>query len=188
MPSLHVLIVTLGRPSLQNMLNSILPSLTDVDHLTIIFDGVAPTEINTETKGTVHIFQEEKGRCWPNHAFRNKYSPLLEKTDFVMHADDDDEYTPGAFDVIRSTCTDPETLYIFKMEIVNHKIVPTQHHIVAGEIGTPNGIIPYDLNRKGVWELKYGGDWDFYHSLEPHAKNIEYLDHVIYTYFCRHFM
>ena len=34
MPSLHVLVATIGRDTLQRLLNSILPFLTEIDHLT----------------------------------------------------------------------------------------------------------------------------------------------------------
>jgi len=176
------------------MLNSILPFLEKNDHLTLIFDGVSQPSLTLETEGTIHTFEEEKGQCWPCHHFRNKYASKLHKTDFVMHADDDDVYTENAFKKIRSACQDLKTLYIFKMEIVNHKIVPSHHVIVpgkivnAGEIGTPNGVIPFDLNCRGIWQLKYGGDWDFYKSLETHCKNIIYIDEIIYRYYCRDFM
>ena len=188
-PSLHVVIVTLGRPTLQRMLDSILPFLNDCDHLTMIFDGLPPQiHLNLKTKGQVHLIEENKGTCWPCHDFRNKYALKLEKTDFVMHADDDDYYTPNAFQSIRTTCIDFQTLYIFKMNIVNLKVAPTANHIVHGDIGTPNGVIPYNLNAKGTWGLRHGGDWDFYHSLEICNPTIEYVDIIIYTYLCRDFL
>lgn len=182
MPSLHVLIATIGRPTLQAMLDSILPFLNPEDHLTIVFDGVFPTVIRTETKGHIHIYHEEEALGAYGHGIRNKYSHMLERTDFVMHADDDDTYEPGAFEAIHTLCTDPETLYIARMQIVNSKIIPVQDEICDANVGTPNGIVPYDLNVKAEWGLMFGGDFSYYSTLKELAPKVVFLKNVIYRY------
>lgn len=182
MPSFHVLIATIGRPTLQAMLDSILPFLTADDHLTIVFDGVAPTNIRTETKGRVHIYYEETALGSFGHGIRNKYASLLDRTDFVMHADDDDTYEPGAFESLRELCTDPSTLYVARMQIVNSKIIPVQDEICDANIGTPNGIVPYDLNVKAKWVLAFGGDFSYYSDLKAMATKVVFLKPVIYRY------
>ena len=182
MPSFHVLIATIGRPTLQAMLDSILPFLTSDDHLTIVFDGVAPTNIRTETKGRVHIYYEETALGSFGHGIRNKYASLLDRTDFVMHADDDDTYEPGAFESLRELCTDPSTLYVARMQIVNSKIIPVQDEICDANIGTPNGIVPYDLNVKAKWVLAFGGDFSYYSDLKAMATKVVFLKPVIYRY------
>jgi len=185
MPSLHVLIATIGRPSLQIMLDSILPFLTEVDHLTIVFDGVEPTQINTETKGMVHVHHEPVSLGYWGHGVRNKYAHILEKTDFVMHADDDDEYKPGAFDAVRKLCIDTNTLYVAKIHrVIKNVYIPAYPKIENTNIGTPCGIIPYEVNLRGDWGGKYGGDYMFYHSIEDLVP-VVFLDHVIYSYNCR---
>ena len=182
MPSVHVLIATIGRPTLQAMLDSILPFLNPYDHLTIVFDGVVPTDIHTETKGRVHIYYEETALGSFGHGIRNKYAPLLERTDFVMHADDDDTYEPGAFEAVHTLCTDPETLYIARMQIVNSRIIPVEDEIRDANIGTPNGIIPYDLNVRAKWGLEFGGDFAYYSTLKEVATKVVFLKPVIYRY------
>jgi len=181
MLSFHILIATAGRSSLQRMLDSILPQLTEIDHLTIVFDGVQPTDINVETKGHVHIHSEPVNLGFWGHGIRNKYAPLLEKTDFVMHADDDDAYTPDAFSVLRSGCLDNDTLYIVKMKHPNGRIIPARDHVVHGDIGTPCGIFPYELNKKATWGEYYGGDGSFYQEILNHTVNIGFIDNVIYN-------
>jgi len=186
MPSLHILIATAGRSTLQRMVDSIVPFLTDNDHLTIVFDGVAPSQINVESKGTVHIHHEPVALGFWGHGIRNKYAHLLEKTDFVMHADDDDEYAPGAFDAVRSMCTDTSTLYIMKQKRVlgeRVEIIPRKPEIENGNISTQCGIIPYELNKKGEWGPFYGGDWAFYDSIQ-HFAPLVFLDHILYLYNC----
>lgn len=184
MPSLHVLVATIGRDTLQRLLDSILPFLTEVDHLTIVFDGVAPSQINVETKGVVHIHHEPIALGYWGHGIRNKYAHLIEKTDFVMHADDDDEYKSGAFDSVRSLCTDLSTLYIMKVHnVTRNTYVPAYPKIANTNVSTQCGVIPYDLNQKGTWGLFYGGDFAFYDSIQPYAP-VVFHDSVIYSYNC----
>ena len=182
MPSFHVLIATIGRPTLQAMLDSILPFLTRDDHLTIVFDGVVPTNINTETKGRIHIYHEKTALGSFGHGIRNKYASRLERTDFVMHADDDDTYEPGAFEVVHTLCTDPTTLYIARMQIVNSRIIPVEDEIYDSNVGTPNGIVPYDLNAQAKWGLEFGGDFAYYSDLKGMATKVVFLKPVIYRY------
>lgn len=184
MPSIHIVLATIGRPSLQTMLDSILPFLAVDDHLTIVFDGVEPTQINTESKGSVHIHHEPVALGYWGHGIRNKYAPLLEKTDFVMHADDDDSYVPGAFEVVRSTCVDPQSLYIFKVHnVTRNTFVPAFPKIENRNISTQCGVIPHELNKGGTWGAFYGGDFAFYESIEPFAL-VVFVDAVIYSYNC----
>jgi len=183
MPSFHILIASIGRDTLQRMLDTILPHLTEIDHLTIVFDGVQPTNVNLQTLGQVHIHSEPVALGFWGHGIRNKYAPLLEKTDFVMHADDDDVYLPNAFIDIRNTCVDTDTLYVAKIKPGSGKIVPVNHEIVIGNIGTPCGIIPYELNKKGTWAEYYCGDGEFYISIAKHTDKIVFIDHIIYDAF-----
>jgi hypothetical protein len=181
MPSFHILIATVGRDVLQRMLDTILPYLTEIDHLTIVFDGVEPTNINVETKGHVHIHSEPIALGFWGHGIRNKYATLLEKTDFVMHADDDDGYATDAFSVLRNICIDNETLYIGKMKNFDERILPTNDKIVIADIGTPCGIIPYELNKKATWAEYYGGDGSFYIEISKYVANIVFFNNIIYN-------
>jgi hypothetical protein len=178
MPSINILIATIGRPTLQNMLDSILPNITRNDHVTIVFDGVPPTQLNLITQGHVHIHHEPTALGFWGHGIRNKYKTLLERTDFVLHADDDDVYTPDTFKILRRMCTETNALYIARMDFKG-RIVPKEASIVQDDIGTPNGIIPYDLNAKGVWGNYVGGDGEFYRGI---AKDVTvfYINHIIY--------
>lgn len=180
MATLHILIATIGRPTLQRMLDTILPHLTARDHLTLVFDGVQPTNINVETRGQVHIHYEPIALGFWGHGIRNKYASLLEKTDFVMHADDDDIYLPNAFTDVRNTCVDIDTLYITKMHYYQF-IFPKTPEIKVNNIGTPNGVIPYELNKLGIWGDRVGGDGDFYVSIAKYSENIVFTDHIIYV-------
>ena len=99
-----------------------------------------------------------------------------------MNADDDDKYVSGIFNLLRETCTNSNTLYISKMGYINNsKIIPSQNKdIVHNDIGTPNGIIPFNIAASATWELRYGGDFDYYNMLQHHVNTIEFLDIITY--------
>lgn len=179
----NILIATVGRPSLQRMLDSLSPQLEESDCLTIVFDGHSSIPKFDISKFKCHVQQHHEPVAlgsW-GHAIRNKYAPLLEKRDFVMHADDDDIYLPGVFGELRKQCVNPETLYIAKMNVRKiGRIIPEGNFIRINHIGTPNGIIPYDLNSKSTWKYQYGGDGLFYQELSQFARSVVFLSTVIY--------
>ena len=177
----NVLIATIGRPSLQRMLDSLKPQLVESDCLTIVFDGKSEIPAFNLSGFVCKIVQHLEPVAlgsW-GHAIRNKYCSIMERRDFVLHADDDDVYFPNVFSELRKKCVVPETLYIARMRGPNGYIVPEGPRINEGHIGTPNGIIPYDLNIKGNWEPRVGGDGSFYMQLAKLAK-VEYLQTLIY--------
>jgi hypothetical protein len=180
--TINILIATIGRPTLQNMLNSLVNQLNENDCLTIVYDGHTSIPyfniLNFKCK-VLQYFEPEALKFW-GHGIRNKYASLLEKTDFVMHADDDDIYLPNSINMIRNNFCDNNVLYIYKI-LLNNQHFPFFHNIKSVNIGTPNGIIPYDLNIKGDWGYLYGGDGMFYESIKDHAKYINYYNDVIYS-------
>ena len=179
----NVLIATIGRPTLQRMLNSLSPQLQEDDCLTIVFDGrsyIPNFDVSAFKCKVVQYFEPVALGSW-GHAIRNKYASLLEHRDFIMHADDDDIYLPNVFSELHKECLDRETLYIAKMRCQDRVVIPQGNFIRINHIGTPNGIIPYSLNTKGQWKYQYGGDGLFYEGLSKLAKNISFLDTIIYS-------
>ena len=178
--SFQILIATIGRPSLQRMLDSLRDQLQEQDCLTLVFDGHSKIpEFNLKD-----FKCEVKQSCEPvvlgswGHGIRNKYASLLEKRDFVMHGDDD-IYLPS-FQELRQSCINKDTLYIAKMNLTKlRRIIPEGPFIRLNHIGTPNGIIPYELNKTSVWKHQYGGDGLFYEDLSKKAR-VEFLNTIIY--------
>ena len=178
MVNFNVLIATIGRPSLQRMLNSLLPQLQETDHLTVVFDGHSNVPLFDFSLGKcqIHQYSEPTALGQFGHGIRNKYAPLLFPTTFVMHADDDDMYISNIFDKLRQRCTDGDTLYVMQMQkLTNGFKIPDQKVIAIGCIGIPCGIIPYNLNTLGTWGPKAGGDGEFYVTISKSAKHIDYL-------------
>jgi hypothetical protein len=48
------------------------------------------------------------------------------------------------------------------------------------EISTQSGIIPNEINKKGYWALKYGGDFNFYKDIKKDNK-VLFINHLIYV-------
>ena len=65
------------------------------------------------------------------------------------------------------------------MKIGKKKIIWKTKKLILGEISTQSGVIPKNINKNGYWELKYGGDFDFYHNLSK-KYNILFIDSIIY--------
>lgn len=193
-PSFHVLIATVGRPSLKNMLASLRSQLSSIDKLTIVFDGkqsvpekfrsdLAPQSWTCE----VETFCEPVALGFWGHGIRTKYTRLLSQTTFIMHADDDDVYVPDAFDRLRNFCTDTQCLYVARMLELSRgksRVQPSMDasRVRERQIGTPCGIIPYALAHavNSTWPQRHGGDGVYYESLAAKAKRLVFLKTIIY--------
>ena len=99
-----------------------------------------------------------------------------------MHADDDDVYLEGSFNVLREKCRDPHILYIARMQGLKNVIIPREDdtRMWAGNIGSPNGIIPFNDAAKASWGIMRGGDCIYYNDLQNKVKEVQYLPDIIY--------
>lgn len=183
----NIIIATIARPHLESMLNSLKDQLLEDDCLTIVFDGCKQNNTGdlSDFKCKINIFEEPVALGFWGHAIRNKYATLLEPRTFVMHADDDDTYISGSFESLRKSCVNPTTLYVSKMfGRGNDGIIPRNNVICAGNIGTPNGIIPFELNKKSSWQNNIFGDGGFYENLQrvqnELGNDIVFLPDIIY--------
>jgi hypothetical protein len=184
--SFHILLATIGKISILKMLEFLKNQLTEIDFLTIVFDGSNKSknidiitkycsEISFKCK--VNIIIEEKNLGYWGHGIRNKHNDL--EGDFIYHIDDDDIIYDNTFNIIRKHCTDINMIYIFKIILENNKIIWETPVIKLNYISTQSGVIPKELNKKGYWELKYGGDYNFYKSI-CNDNNTIFIDKVIY--------
>ena len=181
--SINVLISTIGKKSIFKTLLSLKNQLRKEDYLTIIFDGI-DTNIdivkffcNKNLLCNVNIIYEENNLGYWGHGIRNKYKDL--KGDFIYHCDDDDEFLPNAIDKIKKICLDLNTIYLFKIIRENGEIIWKNKEIKINKISTQSGVIPNHINKEGYWELKYGGDYDFYKKITD-KYNVLYIDEIIY--------
>ena len=190
-PSFHVMIVTAGRPSLKNMIDSLKGQLTEKDALTIVFDGKFAKKRSTydpswtaDMKCKATIKEQIPGLKHYGHHTINKYLPGLEpKTTYVMFADDDDTYAEGAFDILRSKCVDPEILYVARFKAQDEEVIPPVgvSTIQIRKIGKVCGIIPFDKRSEASMGTKdHTGDFEYYDALQKKVKGVQFLDDIIY--------
>lgn len=181
--SINILISTLGKKTIFRTLISLKNQLCDEDYLTIIFDGVNTNieliRLFTEKnfKCNVEIIFEEKQQGYWGHGIRNKYKNL--KGDFIHHSDDDDEYLPDAIESMKNICISNNIIYIFKIIRENGDIIWKNKEIKVNKISTQSGVIPNHINKEGYWELKYGGDFDFYKKITENNK-VLFINKIIY--------
>ena len=182
--SFHLLLATMGKNSIFNMLDSIKDQLNEKDYLTIVFDGPNLPNIDKvkeyiqKFKCTTNIIIEEKNLGFWGHAIRNKYKKL--PGDFIFHIDDDDTIPKNTMNVLRKKCIDKNIIYIFKMNN-NGDIIWKKKDIVLNEIGTPMGIIPISINSTSNFEYIYGGDYLFYKKLKENNNKIVFFEDIIYN-------
>jgi len=182
--SIHVLLATIGKISIFNILSQLKKQLLDRDFLTIVFDGINNSIISESVKKfcetfkcTVNIIIEYKNLGYWGHGIRNKYNDL--HGDFIYHIDDDDNIYNNTFDIIRYHCKDTETIYIFKIMLENNNIVWKEKNIKHAKISTQSGVIPSHINKNGYFGLFYGGDYEFYNNLSQ-KYNVIFIDKLIY--------
>lgn len=190
-PTFHILIATAGRPTLKRMLDSLKPQLSERDALTIVFDGKGAKSQSGFTdawkegfKCPIATFEEEPALGAWGHGIRNKYQGILKpETTYILHADDDDQYTPNAFEVLRAKCVKPECLYVFRFSTQAGRIIPSPgiKAIEQNNIGTPCGVVPFKTATRGTWGSNYGGDGSYYIELSRNVPCVEYLDDILYT-------
>jgi len=182
--SIHVLIATIGKLSIFNVLGQLQKQLLENDFLTIVFDGIN-NSVNSEGvkkfcekfKCTVNIIIEYENLGYWGHGIRNKYKDL--RGDFMYHIDDDDSIYNNTFDIIRYHCKDLNIIYIFKIMLENNIIVWKEKKIKYSQISTQSGVIPMNINKDGFFELFYGGDYEYYNNLSK-KYNVLFIDKLIY--------
>jgi hypothetical protein len=182
--SYHILLATIGKKSIFNILIMLKKQLLKTDFLTIVFDGkkfanniILIENFCKDFLCEVKIIVEEENLGYWGHGIRNKHNNL--KGDFIYHIDDDDILYEDSFLNIRKYCNNINTIYIFKIVLENKKIIWKDKIIKINEISTQSGLIPSKMNKDGYWQLKYGGDYDFYKKLAD-KYNVIFIDKIIY--------
>ena len=156
---LSVVIPTLGRPSLARTL----ASCADADQIVLVLDtaqgGHLPCEIGPNVTFTTGNFGVTGG-----HAGRVHGIGLATGTHLAF-MDDDDEYTPGAIDLMREAACDVPV--IFRMDHYAHGILWRDREVRFGNVSTQMYVVPNEPDKLGHWEPHIpgipepGGDYTF---------------------------
>jgi len=144
-PRLSVIVPTTGRSTLARTLASITPQLKPDDELIVKPDDSGDWAATPRTAG----MRQARG-------------------DYLLFMDDDDIYTPHAFEAIRSTIRQhPNRPLMFKMKrgAPFHDVLPTRTDKVhLGQVSTQMFVVPNNPAKLGYWTNRYEGDFDFIRS------------------------
>lgn len=154
--SLSVIVASGGRPTLSRTIQSIVPQLHLEDELIIVVDQTSQ---------------------W-GHSSRNRAMQWA-KGDHLCFMDDDDEYTPDAFQHIRAAIgRDPDAMWIFRMRYAWGNELWTDQELRLGNVSTQIAVVP-NKPPLGRWaDGIYEGDWHFIQACAKH-KAVRWDEHVI---------
>ena len=185
--SFNVILTSVGRPKLARMLGTFAHQLTRHDFITILSDiDPANAGLINITNATLHaaachgctkIFRQNDPPLGAiGHRSRTVHQVTLPGA-FHMHADDDDLYTPDAFEIIRSVVTTlVPRVYIFRVAKENYYHAKNRKELIAFPAlesndplgvglyngGTPCGVVRNVGAELPIWRPTIGGDAVFW--------------------------
>lgn len=144
--ALSVILPTIGRSTLTRSIESITHQLASGDQLIIKHDNSGDFGATPR----IQAIQEASG-------------------DYLLFMDDDDVFTPNAFETIRREVSkNPYVPHIFSVELPLGGTIPTDHEIRVGNVTSQAFVIPNDKAKLGSWTKRYEGDYDFIASTLAH--------------------
>jgi len=180
--SFNVIVTSTGRAELPVFMEALAPQLTSRDYITLISDKpswhlhVAETFSHVRCNCTKLLIENAEPLGWWGHGSRNKWQRSLPGA-FHLHADDDDFYTPDAFEIIRSVVTTlVPRVYIFRVVKENYYPAKNRKELIAFPVldnnnplavglyngGTPCGVVRNVGAELPIWRPTIGGDAVFW--------------------------
>jgi len=185
--SFNVILTSVGRPTLGRMLGTFAHQLTRHDFISVLSDiDPANAELIRATNATLHaaachgctkIFRQNDPPLGAiGHRSRTVHQRTLPGA-FHLHADDDDFYTPDAFEIIRSVVTSLlPRVYIFRVAKENYYPAKNRKELIAFPVlenndplrvglyngGTPCGVVRNVGDELPIWRPTIGGDAVFW--------------------------
>lgn len=167
-PTLSIIVPTLGRPSLAQTLESILPQLTAKDEVIVVAD---PAGSHLRAHATCdQILDQCLWSCLKCESdgtgigtAQRTLGMRLALNSHLAFIDDDDTYTDGALQLFRwAACDKP---VIFRMRHPQLGLLWEVPHVTYGNVGTPMFLVPNDPDRLGEWRAHtddgHGADFTF---------------------------
>lgn len=170
---LSILIPTHDGDGLERLFTSIAPQLHDGDEVLVIGDTHSAPLLEVEQlvlgRGYRFLAHDAGHHCW-GHCQLNA-GIAHARGDYLVFNDDDDVFTPDAFDAIRRAIGQqpaPRPL-IFKFHATRlGRTLPERYEVVESAIGGHCLVTPNIPGTYGVWGERYGGDFDWIVSTLAH--------------------
>jgi glycosyltransferase involved in cell wall biosynthesis len=165
MPSVSIITPTIGRESLETMLQGLAPQLSKGDEVLVIGDG--PQAKAAEIVGRIgspYVRYWEHGPIW-NYGNPQRNLAIAEaKGDYIMFIDDDDRPAQGGVGIVKAAIDQFHGRpLMFKMPYMKHLIWKTRE-VRCGNVSGQMFMAPNVKGRLGQWSGLYAGDFDFIKS------------------------
>lgn len=164
-PLLSVVIPTIGRPSLDRLLDSI-PDDHSIEVIVVgdtydcdFIKDLAAARGRLSGNNRYWYMHDGGAHCW-GHPQRN-YGMSVATGQWLMFSQDDNVYAPGAFDAIaHAVAGNHQRPLLFKVMTWQAGVVWTAPMLREGDIDADCLVVPNVRAKLGVWTSRYNGDWD----------------------------
>jgi len=179
-PSISVIIPTIGRQSLTDVIQSIQAQLNPEDELIVVADGVdARRRCQPDIPGVIYTLHSDPDSEY-GHAQRN-FGRSIATGDLIWNVDDDDFVKPTALESIRREMTGFRQPTIFKMVHLGHTIWGDRS-TRTGNVSGQMLIIPNDPTIP-QWSVPCAdaprGDGEWIRAVEA-QQDLRWVEPVIY--------
>lgn len=179
MMSLSIITPTVSRPTLARALAS--ATLRPFDEWIVVGDGPQPEARQlVEELGHPYRYLETEPTCDWGNAQRQMGMEQAQGF-YLLFLDDDDEYLPGALEIIRRQLTGMP--FIFRAHR-NGEIIWKERRVVAGNVGHCFSCVPNLRSRLPRWGYGYNADFEFVSDVVESwgIENIVWAGEVIMRY------
>lgn len=163
-PTFSIIIPTIGRKTLEKTLESISPQRSVGDEVIVVFDDGETWENNKVARSHGCILANTLKRSHDAGSKARNLGIDLAQRDWLLFMDDDDVFTPNAFQVIRETIvkTKLPTIHLFRMRYSDGKVLWKEPEVTYGNVGTPMIALPR-LGQRVLWKegIGAGNDYQF---------------------------
>lgn len=181
-----IVIPTIGRDSLRDLISQLVPQLGIGDELVVVSDGPSPRARAIAERWPGWVRYHERG---PTHRWGNSqrnHGVSVAKGTHLMFLDDDDRVNPGYIDVSRKVASEhPDRILMFRMSRKGG-ILWDLPRLKESHFSTQMFVIPNVKGKLGTWSERYAGDADFFMStlaFYPEGeKAILFREEILTTY------
>jgi len=195
---LSFILVTTGRSTVYRMVYSITEQMREHDEILIVGSEETLATVRAKiwanpyyaSRNQTHWVTCERGNNWGNRERNHVLDGDFAQGHYLVWADDDDAFLPGAVGVIHQAAAkywlQP---LMFRMVNENGIVLWKYRQLIQGNQGTPQFVAPNIPDLLGRFSERYEADFDFAVSTMakyPNGeKDLRWLDNIIYG--CRVF-
>lgn len=181
-PLINILIRTSNRPvSFKRLLGTIKSQTCNNYKLVISVDNDKTVEYVKENGFIDYLYMNRNNESMKTADLYFNYLIASVEQGFVWGVDDDD-FLPNntVIDTINKNIK-ADMINIFRMKCIKKGVLPEDHTVRRGHIGTPCYVIPVEMAKKVKWKAPYASDFTYIKELtELYGENkINWVDEVI---------